>query len=1048
MLLVAGPLPADAIAVRAAGTLALTGPYTQDFDDLSNDAGSTANTVSIAGWELSESGEGERDNEQYAVDTGESTTSDTYSYGAADSTDRALGGLSDETLIPTIGASFTNATGASIASIDVAYTGELWHLGAPDRADRLDFQISTTATSLTTGEWTDVDALDFAAPSTESSAGPRDGNDAANRSSVTASIEGLSIPDGATFWIRWATVDAAGPDDGLAVDDLVLMPHVDAAPAVAATDPADGATGITADGSVVVTFDEPVNVAGGWFTIRCSTSGDHPAAVSGGPTRFVLDPATDFAAGEGCTVTVFAAGVTDQDGGDPPDTPAADHVSSFTTQPPDPAAPPVAGDDTVSTDEDSPIDVRVTANDTDADGDLVPGTVRVVVPPAGGDATVRAGGTIRYRPDPDFQGEDEFEYEVCDTGGRCDQATVTVSVAEDGDRPVAGDDTASTDEDSPIGIRVTANDTDADGDLVPGTVRVVAPPAAGNTVVGSGGMVRYRPAPDFQGEDEFEYEVCDAGGRCDRASVTVSVAAVGDRPVAGDDTVSTDEDSPIGIRVTANDVDPDGDLDVASLVVVRHPMHGRAVVVGSAIRYRPDPEFHGRDQLEYRVCDASGRCDRATVTVSVAAVEDRPVADDVAASTDEDRPVTIDVTRNVVDPDGDLDVDSLVVVRAPAHGRAVVVDGAITFRPDADFHGRDSFAYRVCDAGGRCDRATVTVSVAAVGDRPAAGDDTASTAEDTPIDIRVTANDTDADGDLQPVAVRIVAPPRAGNATVAADGTIRYRPDLNFHGRDRFEYRVCDSSGRCDRARVTVSVAPVRDRPVANDDTASTDEDTAIGIRVTANDTDVDGDLDVDSVVVVRKPAHGRAVVVGGSIRYRPDPNFHGQDRFDYRVCDSRSACVRASVTVAIQPVNDTPVAVSDVVIVAGPGEASVDVLDNDWDVDGRTDLDPASVTIVAGPSLGTATVNVTTGAIEYTVSLGTDGTDRLTYRVCDRSGACSTAELEIRIDLPTSPSGTLPPTGSGFGGVAGTAALVAVGVGAFLFVASRRTSLVGRRSA
>ena len=141
-------------------------------------------------------------------------------------------------------------------------------------------------------------------------------------------------------------------------------------------------------------------------------------------------------------------------------------------------------------------------------------------------------------------------------------------------------------------------------------------------------------------------------------------------------------------------------------------------------------------------------------------------------------------------------------------------------------------------------------------------------------------------------------------------------------------------------------------------------------------------------------------------------------------------------MTLAIRPVNDRPVAVSDVVIVAGPGEASIDVLDNDSDVDGRTDLDPASVTIVAGPSLGTATVNATTGAIEYTVSLGTDGTDRLTYlglrpqrRVLDRRTP------EIRIDLPTSPSGTLPPTGSGFGGVAGAAVLVAVGVGALLFV-------------
>jgi hypothetical protein len=340
------------------------------------------------------------------------------------------------------------------------------------------------------------------------------------------------------------------------------------------------------------------------------------------------------------------------------------------------------------------------------------------------------------------------------------------------------------------------------------------------------------------------------------------------------------------------------------------------------------------------------------------------------------------------------------------------------------------------------------VSVAAVADRPVANDDIASTDEDSPTDIHVTANDTDVDGDLVPVAVQIVVPPADGNATVAPDGTVRYRPNLNFHGRDRFEYRVCDAGGRCDRASVTVSVAAVGDRPVADDDTASTDEDEPIGIRVTANDTDVDGDLDRGSVVVVRKPAHGRAVVIGGgAIRYRPDPNFHGQDRFDYRVCDARPACVTASVTVTIRPVNDVPDAVSDVVIVVRAGNVTIDVLANDSDVDGPTELEPTSVAIVAGPSLGTARVNATSGAIEYTASPGTDGTDRLTYVVCDLGGQCATAELEIRIDLPpTPPPGTLPRTGSNFGGHAGAAALAAVGVGALLFTASRRTSLLRRR--
>ena len=346
--------------------------------------------------------------------------------------------LSEDTLIPTLGASFTNATGAPITSVDIAYTGEQWRLGTADRADRLDFQISTSATSLTTGTWTDVDALDFALRRPARLTGQRDGNDAANRTSISSSIGGLSIPNGATFWIRWVTFDAAGTDDGLAVDDFSLTPHADAAPAVSATDPADGATGVAPGGSLSVTFGEPVSVAGEWFAIECATSGIHAATVSGGPTSFVLDPATDFAAGEQCTVTVVAARVTDQDTDDPPDNPTADHMFSFTTQHAAPAVPPVANDDTASTHEDSPIGIRVTANDTDVDGDLLPATSGSSCRPHR-DRNGHRDGTVTYTPDPNFHGRDRFTYRVCDTGGRCDRATVTVTVTPVADPPVAGD---------------------------------------------------------------------------------------------------------------------------------------------------------------------------------------------------------------------------------------------------------------------------------------------------------------------------------------------------------------------------------------------------------------------------------------------------------------------------------------------------------------------------------------------------------------------------------------------------------------------------------
>ena len=104
----------------------------------------------------------------------------------------------------------------------------------------------------------------------------------------------------------------------------------------------------------------------------------------------------------------------------------------------------------------------------------------------------------------------------------------------------------------------------------------------------------------------------------------------------------------------------------------RRAAHRRAARPSSAgpITYTPDLNFHGRDRFTYRVCDIAGRCDRATVTVTVISVGDPPVASDLSVSTGEDRPVVIDVMGSVVDPDGDL--ESVLGGRGPAHGRAVV----------------------------------------------------------------------------------------------------------------------------------------------------------------------------------------------------------------------------------------------------------------------------------------------------------------------------------------------------------------------------------------
>ena len=223
-LLPVRPAGAQCVSLTTLGSAA-----TQSFDTLSNTAGSTTNNLTITGWFMTEGGGGARDNEQYAVDTGGSTTGDTYSYGAAGSTERALGQLRSGTLIPLFGACYTNNTGSTITSLAVAYNGEEWRLGTAGRTDQMNFEYSLNATDLVTGTWTNVAALNFVTPDT-ATAGAKNGNAAADRTALSATIPALSIANGATFWIRWNDTDATGADDGLAVDDFSLTPN--AVPAI------------------------------------------------------------------------------------------------------------------------------------------------------------------------------------------------------------------------------------------------------------------------------------------------------------------------------------------------------------------------------------------------------------------------------------------------------------------------------------------------------------------------------------------------------------------------------------------------------------------------------------------------------------------------------------------------------------------------------------------------------------------------------------------------------------------------------------------------
>ncbi|RYD82172.1 MAG: T9SS type A sorting domain-containing protein [Sphingobacteriales bacterium] len=198
------------------------GYYHQDFDSLAS-TGTTASTMPY-GWYFAETGTGA--NTTYGIDNGTSNSGNTFSYGSASSSDRALGSLASGSTQSVFGVAFKNNTGKSISTIKISYVVEQWRIGntSTARMDSSVAELSFFATSLTSpGVWSAIPQLNlYSTVQTATTAAALDGNNRANRTLVSYTATGLSVPDGTTIWLRWTDPNITGSDDALAIDSFTL----------------------------------------------------------------------------------------------------------------------------------------------------------------------------------------------------------------------------------------------------------------------------------------------------------------------------------------------------------------------------------------------------------------------------------------------------------------------------------------------------------------------------------------------------------------------------------------------------------------------------------------------------------------------------------------------------------------------------------------------------------------------------------------------------------------------------------------------------------
>ncbi|WP_262509247.1 Ig-like domain-containing protein [Thermonema rossianum] len=289
--------------------------------------------------------------------------------------------------------------------------------------------------------------------------------------------------------------------------------------------------------------------------------------------------------------------------------------------------------------------------------------------------------------------------------------------------------------------------------------------------------------------------------------MNITVNPVNDAPVAVDDVLTVNEDTPGSGDLSPNDSDPEGDPLTYTSGTFTTAQGGTITInADGTYTYTPGADYNGPDSYTYTVCDNNGECDTATLTITVNPVNDAPVAGDDNATVLEDTPVSGDLSTNDSDPEGDpLTYTSGTFTTAQGGTITINPDGTYTYTPPAGYTGTDCFTYEVCDNNGACANATICIEVTP-NQPPVAEDDTATTVVNTPASGTVADNDSDPEGDPLTYTSGTFTTTQGGTITINPDGTYTYTPPAGYTGTDCFTYEVCDDNGNCSNATLCVEV--------------------------------------------------------------------------------------------------------------------------------------------------------------------------------------------------------------------------------------------------
>jgi hypothetical protein len=680
-------------------------------------------------------------------------------------------------------------------------------------------------------------------------------------------------------------------------------------------------------------------------------------ALSGTPPNVTYQPVPNYYGADS-----FTFQVTD---GNSSSAPA---VVSITVSPINDA--PVVTNRNFAATEDMPLNFTLTGSDVD--GDAL--TFRITSTPLHGTIT-GVSPEFTYTPDANYNGSDSFYYTANDGTWDGNTAAVIITIAPVNDAPSVTNQSIATMEDTSATFAPLASDID--GDAV--TFTIFTAPTNGVAVVNGGNLV-YTPNANYNGTDSFEYQAHDSKGGDTTARVFVTVQPVNDAPVASNGSRTLAEDTSAALTLSASDVDG----DALTFSIVNAPAHGTLSGTGANVTYMPVANYNGGDSFTFRTTDPSGASSDALFSLTITPVNDRPVASNETVNVIEETPFWF--VPAATDVDGDT--IGFVIVSQPLHGTAVVTNGGILYTPATNYFGNDILYYSPTDAISTGAFVSVVFNIANVNDAPTANSRTATTAEDTAVNIALSGSDPDNDA----LIFTIVSSPSHG--TLSGTGASRtYTPAANYNGSDTFTFLVNDGTTNSAVATVSITVTPVNDPPSLFSYATAIDEDTPITFTLTASDAD----NDPLTYTIVSNPSHGTLSGTGPTFTYTPSLNYTGVDSMTIRASDGIATSGNAYVTFTMRAVNDAPIANAQSVSVNEDTPVLITLAGSD--VDGNLLM----YTLRSNPAHGTisgAALNIssTNANLTYTPAANYNGPDSFTFSVHDGYTNSAIATVTISV--------------------------------------------------